>query len=245
MVELERYYGLARYRVHKVLRVLEQAGKTAVDRHDLVQVALVGLVEARNRYDPGRGAKFATFAMPRIDGAIKDYLRKLDPLTQREREKVRQLDRVRADLIADIRRQPSTDELAQALAISAEEVMKIEALRIIVIPLETPTNPHEHGEGQTLWEFPDPTHPPPESELTRKRLAEDVNDCLEGALDPVERQVLTLRVLGALTLQKTGDVLGMSSAETVRRREQRAKMRLRQCLETKGWEVTDILEILP
>lgn len=250
IINLDKYYGLVRYRAKKVHNLLLQAGKKEIELKELIQEGFVGLAEARNSYDPKKGVAFATFALYRIDGAIRDYLRSLDPLTQRERQKVKELDRAREELIRSLGRQPCIRELAQALAISEGDVKKREALRVVILSLEKLIQSAEESEKQKLWEIPSGS-PDPEEELIinftekeRTRLATDVNNCLEKALHNEERTVLTQRVLGDIPLQLLGRFLNISK-DTVRRRELEARRKMRQCLESKGWEVSDIIELLP
>jgi RNA polymerase sigma factor for flagellar operon FliA len=50
----------------------------SVELNDLVNTGVIGLIEAFNNFDPARGVKFETYAVPRIRGAILDELRALD-----------------------------------------------------------------------------------------------------------------------------------------------------------------------
>ncbi|MEN3186355.1 MAG: sigma-70 family RNA polymerase sigma factor, partial [Atribacterota bacterium] len=69
------------YLVKVVLgRMLSQL-PSHLERGDLEQVGVIGLLQALDRFQPGRGARFETYALSRIRGAILDYLRSLDPLT--------------------------------------------------------------------------------------------------------------------------------------------------------------------
>lgn len=62
-----------------------------IDREDLVAAARLGLVDAARRYDPdnARGATFATFAGPRVAGAVLDWLRAQDPVSRSYRARLR------------------------------------------------------------------------------------------------------------------------------------------------------------
>lgn len=48
------------------------------DREDLVQIGVVGLLDAVSKYDPSRGVKFSTYAVYRIRGAIQEAIREAD-----------------------------------------------------------------------------------------------------------------------------------------------------------------------
>jgi RNA polymerase sigma factor (sigma-70 family) len=57
---------------------------------DLVSAGTVGLIQAVDRFDHGRGMKFRTYAQHRIQGAMRDFLREEDPLSRTERRRVRE-----------------------------------------------------------------------------------------------------------------------------------------------------------
>ncbi len=82
-----QYTGLVKYVIHRsnlsLPNVLEEA--------DLVNYGMLGLSDAIDRYQPDRGIKFETYAIPRIKGIIIDEMRKLDWLPRSIREKTRRL----------------------------------------------------------------------------------------------------------------------------------------------------------
>jgi RNA polymerase sigma factor for flagellar operon FliA len=57
---------------------------------DLISAGMVGLIQAVDRFDSSRGAKFKTYAQHRIHGAMLDFLREEDPLSRTERRRVRE-----------------------------------------------------------------------------------------------------------------------------------------------------------
>jgi len=71
-----------------VSSMLHHSGAYRVDREELAADGVVGLIQAADRFDPARGQVFSTFAWPRIAGAIKDGLRRNDPLTRSARHAV-------------------------------------------------------------------------------------------------------------------------------------------------------------
>ena len=81
-------------------------------------------MKAVKRFDPERGVKFETFAVPRIRGAVFDGLRQLDWVPRSVRSRAREVESAFASLEAKLGRAPSDDELADALHISSEELEK-------------------------------------------------------------------------------------------------------------------------
>ena len=91
---------------------------SSVDQHDLVSYGMFGLIDALEKFEPGRGNKFETYAIPRIKGAIIDELRAMDWVPRSVRFKARELEKAQADLEAMLKRQPSEEELADRLGMT-------------------------------------------------------------------------------------------------------------------------------
>jgi RNA polymerase sigma factor FliA len=94
----------------------------SVEINDLVNTGVIGLIEAFNNFDPERGVKFETFAVPRIRGAILDELRALDWVPRSTRAKARSMDKATTKLENELGRGPSETELARVLNVSMEEL---------------------------------------------------------------------------------------------------------------------------
>ena len=90
---------------------------STVDPADLVSSGILGLIDALERFDPGQGVKFETFATPRIRGAIYDGLRQLDWVPRSVRTKARDVQRAMASFEAPSGRSPNDEELAGELGI--------------------------------------------------------------------------------------------------------------------------------
>lgn len=94
----------------------------SVELPDLVSTGVIGLIEAFKNFDPERGVKFETFAVPRIRGAILDELRALDWVPRSTRAKAREIDRSTTKLENRLGRTPTKTELAEDLKISIAEL---------------------------------------------------------------------------------------------------------------------------
>jgi len=97
----------------------------SVDRDDLFGYGMLGLIQAADSWEPGRGLKFSTYAFPKIRGAILDELRRADFLPRGRREKVRELDPAVADIEQRTGLAPSPEEIAAHLGVSLDEVDEI------------------------------------------------------------------------------------------------------------------------
>ncbi len=94
----------------------------SVELSDLVSTGVIGLIEAFANFDPERGVKFETYAVPRIRGAILDELRALDWVPRSTRAKSREIERAYMILENDLGRPPEKTELAKYLKVSLEEL---------------------------------------------------------------------------------------------------------------------------
>ncbi|MGB5105548.1 MAG: FliA/WhiG family RNA polymerase sigma factor [Candidatus Zixiibacteriota bacterium] len=92
-----------------------------VELPDLVNTGVIGLIEAFANFDPTRGIKFETYAVPRIRGAILDELRSLDWVPRSTRAKSRELDRAHRELEGRLGRKPSHKELAKYMNVTMDE----------------------------------------------------------------------------------------------------------------------------
>ena len=80
-----------------------------IDREDLVGFGMLGLIAAADSWEPERGLAFSTYAYARIRGAVLDELRRQDFLPRSRREKVRDLERVVAEVEQETGLPPSPE----------------------------------------------------------------------------------------------------------------------------------------
>lgn len=103
-------------------------------REDLVQVALVGLVNAVDRFDPERGLSFSTFAVPTIEGELRRHFRDKTwaiHVTRRLKDDARRVASAVDDLTATLGRAPTVAEIAARTDLVEEAVLEaLEAPRL-------------------------------------------------------------------------------------------------------------------
>jgi RNA polymerase sigma-B factor len=100
------------------------------DFDDLVQVGMVGLIKAVDRFDVGRGVEFTTYATPTVLGEIKRHFRDRTSAVRIPRpihDVSQRIPKQRERLTATLGRSPTIAELAQAL--DADEELVVEALQ--------------------------------------------------------------------------------------------------------------------
>jgi RNA polymerase sigma-B factor len=111
-----------------VQRIARRHGQTSEPLADLIQVGQIGLIHAIQRFDPGRGVQFRTYASHLIAGEIRHYLRDHVGLVRRPRwlaNLCRRLEETVEALRSREGRLPTLDEIARAMNIEPEGVREI------------------------------------------------------------------------------------------------------------------------
>lgn len=97
----------------------------SVEVGDLISAGTEGLLEAVDRFDPERNARFEAFAATRIRGAILDELRASDAMTRHGRRRLAEVTRAVRSLEAELGRAPEEFEIAARLGITIEQYGKL------------------------------------------------------------------------------------------------------------------------
>jgi RNA polymerase sigma factor for flagellar operon FliA len=97
----------------------------SVDVDDLIQVGLIGLMEAARNFDPDAGVQFETFASQRIRGSMLDELRNADWLPRQARRNMREIERAVVLLEQTLSRAPSEGEVAEKMNIPLAEYQEM------------------------------------------------------------------------------------------------------------------------
>jgi RNA polymerase sigma factor for flagellar operon FliA len=186
----------------------------SVDQADLVSYGMFGLIDALQKFEPGRGNKFETYAIPRIRGAIIDELRAMDWVPRSVRFKQREIEKALTDLEAMLKRQPTEKELAERLGMSLRElhdiITQISFVSVLALD-ETVSVGADRGEKVSLVDtLADKGFDPStgvESQETRGLLAAAINELSER-----EKIVVTLYYFEGLTLAEIGGILGVTES---------------------------------
>ncbi|HMK96934.1 MAG TPA: SigB/SigF/SigG family RNA polymerase sigma factor [Acidimicrobiales bacterium] len=193
---------------------------------DLVQVASLGLIKAVDRFDPGRGVEFSTYATHTIVGELKRHFRDKGwavRAPRRMQELYLRLGKVVASLGQELGRSPTIGELAAEVKVSEEEVL--EALEAGQAYRSTSLDaPSDEGEPlATRIGEEDPSLENAESRATLSPLL--------AQLPERERLILGLRFFDGLTQSEIASRLGISQMH-VSRLLARSVAQLRSAAET-------------
>lgn len=198
----------------QVVDSLRPRGSASVDYEDMIGAALIGLIDAIDRYDPERGVQFQTYATWRVRGAVLDMLRSMDWVPRSIRHKEADLQQAYERLESELGRSATDEEVADALSITPEELARSleEIAPLAVLSLEE-TLARGHGD-QTLTltdTLADPSATAPEDYAERRELLRLLSGAIE-ALPEQERIVVTLYYYEGLTLKEVGRVLNVTES---------------------------------
>ena len=192
-----------------------------VELEDLYQLGCLGFLKAVRGFDPSYGTQFSTYAVPKIAGEIRRFLRDdgAVKVSRGLKERSIAVRGARARLCGELGREPVLSELSQATGLTPEEIAAAETAAEPVLSLQSATG----EDGLTL-----------EGMLTSGNMEENLLErlalrtAMEG-LPEREQQVLMLRYYRGLTQAQCAKVLGVSQVQ-ISRLERRAVEHLRQVL---------------
>ena len=179
-----------------------------VDPEDLYQLGCLGFLKAVRGFDTSYGTQFSTYAVPKIAGEIRRFLRDDGSVkvSRGIKERAMALRQCRQDLYHRLGRDPTVGELAQATGLEPEDIAAAETATLSVASLQSQTG----EDGFTL-----------ESILGCDGMEEEVVErlALRQAIDALpdrERKVILLRFYKNLTQERTARILGVSQVQISR-----------------------------
>ena len=181
---------------------------------DLLQVGMIGLINAVNRFDPSRGLLFSTFAVPTILGEIKRYFRDYAWTIRVPRglqEHHLAVNKATDSLTMTLGRSPTVSEIAHFIGSTDSQVLEaIEAGQAFSTrSLDAPSPSEDSGRNSfDRWGFDDP-------HLLAFELSESFRPALAG-LTPREREILRLRFAEELSQRQIGERLGITQMQVSR-----------------------------
>jgi RNA polymerase sigma factor FliA len=186
-----------------------------IEQSDLVSYGIFGLIDAIDKFDPGRGFKFETYAISRIKGAIIDELRSIDWVPRSVRARARAIERAYSKLENELRRSPEDEEVAAELEMTTTELAnalsQISLTGLVALDELLQANSNENRGSATVSDtISDATHDPVASyevDEMKTLLADAIN-----RMPDRERLVLTLYYYEGLTLAEIGKILNVTES---------------------------------
>ena len=180
---------------------------------DLVQVGAIGLLKAIDRFDPGRGLEFSTYATPTILGEIKRHFRDtgwLIHVPRRAQELQTTVNNARADLSQELGRAPTVAELAARIEVDEDAVLEaLDAARAYSgVPLDVLAAPGETVPEHPMLGFIDDGF----EQVEQRALLREVI----AKLPDSEREILLLRFVANKTQTEIAAIVGVSQMQVSR-----------------------------
>lgn len=193
------------------------------DFDDLVQIGTIGMLKAVKSFDMSYGTTFSTYAVPLIVGEIRKHLRD-DGLVKVSRQIKRNgiiLMRARENFVSEHGREPKLSELAEICGLSEEDISTSLNASYELCSLSSPVGDDDSLtlEGTIVG-----------SEDIIGGITDKIalNEAIT-ALEPLHRQIITLRYFRNMSQKQTGQILGLSQVK-ISREEKKILEKLRNAL---------------
>ena len=184
---------------------------STIDIDDLMNVGVIGLIQAVDRYDPSRDNKFMTYAVFRIKGAVLSELRSRDFLSRSNRRKIRDLENACLKLEQKLGRDVDDEEVAQELGIAVEQVYRTKQMSSISFISFEELGFSSRDEKEKLLSYLIDND---DNALTLTRLKE-IKEAVARSIEQLpekEKLVISLYYLEELTMKETGKVLNITES---------------------------------
>jgi RNA polymerase sigma factor for flagellar operon FliA len=221
--------------VKRIVQRLAVHLPSTVDIDDLMNVGVIGLIQAVDRYDPRRDNKFMTYAIFRIKGAVLSELRARDFLSRSNRRKIRELESTYLRLEQKLGREADDQEVARELGVELEQIYRTKQMSSISFISLEELGVSSRDEKEKLLSYLINNEDDALSMTKLKELKEAMAQAIKQ-LPEKERLVISLYYLDELTMKETGKVLGITESRVSQIHSQailhlRTKLRKQKLLE--------------
>ena len=191
-----------------VLSVIQRFSGRGESMDDLFQVGVIGLIKAIDHFNTELNVKFSTYAVPKIAGEIRRFLRDdgMVKVGRGRKEQALLIHRARTQLTAQLGREPVLSELAQVTGLTPEDIAAADLAVASVASLQA-----ESGENGLSLEGMVGSESPEEGMVEKVALHTAINRLPER-----ERKLIFLRYYKGFTQDKTAKVLGISQVQVSR-----------------------------
>lgn len=218
-----QYIYLARYVVGRIKVNLP----SSFSFEDIVSFGIEGLIDAIEKYHPSKGAKFESYALMRIRGAIIDKIRSSDWLPRSMRKKIKEIKLATERLKQQIGRAPTTSEVASVMGMSEEKILEVMSSDVSINSIYD-----KKGTGDDSVEIidtiEDSSSKRPEEEMEKTDAKRELQMALKK-LPERERTLLVFYYHENMTLKEIGEAINVSESRVCQLHAQ-AIMKLRNIL---------------
>ncbi|MBL7179783.1 MAG: FliA/WhiG family RNA polymerase sigma factor [Desulfobacterales bacterium] len=180
-----------------------------ISKDELISGGIMGLFDALDKFDPGKGTKFRTYATLRIKGAIIDELRRMDWVSRSVRRDIHKIEAARRTLEMKLGREPEDFEIAEEMGVDADSYHRMttraQGIGLFSLDAELPDCFSLAITSQT----PEVAHPL--NEVRIKELKKVIAKTL-SKLSKKEQLVMSLYYFDELTLKEIAQVLDLTES---------------------------------
>ena len=212
--------------VKRIVQRIANHLPASVDVEDLMNVGVMGLIQAVDRFDPKRDNKFMTYAIFRIKGAVLSELRSRDFLSRSSRRKLRELEQTCQKMEQRLGRDVEDVEVAEELGIDIDDLHRTRQMSSISFISFEELGLSSRDEKEKMMNFLIHNE---EDALSQTRLRE-LRSALARAIEQLpekERMVMSLYYFDELNMKEAGEVMNITESRVSQIHSQ-AIMRLRK-----------------
>jgi RNA polymerase sigma factor FliA len=205
----------------------------SADKEDLINVGIMGLMSALDKFDKTRNVQFETYASFRIRGAVLDELRAKDWVPRATRSKDNKLENAMSSLKKNLGRSPNEDEIAEYLGIPLDDYFKLLDEAKCVPLISTEDLPPDYMERYSREDILEEIN---EGSPLNLLVNMEIKNKLKNAIDQLpekERLVLSLYYYEELTMKEAGRVMDLTESRVCQLHAQ-AVLRLRSMVSFAG-----------
>jgi len=205
-----KYAPLIKYIAHRLAMRLP----AHISVEDLISAGAIGLMDAVNKFDPGKRVQFSTYAEYRIKGAMLDELRALDWVPRSVRQKMSRLDKAYTRLQKEKGRPVEEEEVAEELGLTLEGFYELlhDTSGVAFLDIDhVPRKLNGLNEEDLLQLLMDDESRDPAVQLSFMELKATLAQAIDK-LTPKEKTIIALYYYDELTLREIGEVLGFTES---------------------------------
>ncbi len=185
-----------------------------IDRDDLTEVGILGLIDAIDKYEPAKGVKFKSYAEIRVRGAMLDYLRALDWIPRSVRDKAREIAKAFKSVEHRLKRNATEEEIAKELGISlAEYHERLNSAKVVsIISIDEVLKDEKGGRQRRFGDIVIDVHQKYTDEIISNSEVRQILQKHIEVLPEKEKLVISLYYYDELTMKEIGQVLSLTES---------------------------------